>query len=208
VTKRAQAVVLAHRPPISLARTTVSPALLEELLGEISTLASVYHKPAKTFIGRGRVGADSVRRQAADGDALSAQKALQTVVAGQQAENLLDFDDEPATNGGPDGSIAGLAGLAATAATLPSTSQTAANNLLSGTSTNPLDDLVSIFGAASITPVPPPAGSTPGGLGGLGLDGFGSPPVASSPAPPAQPQVQPAGATSAQSGQEDLLGLF
>jgi AP-1 complex subunit beta-1 len=57
-----QAVVLAHRPPISIPRTSVAPALLEELLGEISTLASVYHKPAETFIGRGRVGADAVKK--------------------------------------------------------------------------------------------------------------------------------------------------
>ena len=57
-----QAVVLAHRPPISIPRTTVAPALLEELLGEVSSLASVYHKPAETFVGRGRVGADSVRK--------------------------------------------------------------------------------------------------------------------------------------------------
>jgi len=40
----------------------VAPALLEELLGEIGSLASAYHKPAQTFIGHGRVGADSVRK--------------------------------------------------------------------------------------------------------------------------------------------------
>lgn len=61
-----QAVVLADRPPISLPRTTVSPALLEELLGEISSLASVYHKPSETFVGRGRVSADSVQRKGAE----------------------------------------------------------------------------------------------------------------------------------------------
>lgn len=58
-----QAVVLADRPPISIPRTTVSAALLEELLGEISSLASVYHKPSETFIGRGRIGADSLQRK-------------------------------------------------------------------------------------------------------------------------------------------------
>ena len=63
---RLKAVVLAHRPPISLPRTTVSPALLEELLGEIGSLASVYHKPAETFVGRGRIGADAVARKAAE----------------------------------------------------------------------------------------------------------------------------------------------
>ena len=40
----------------------MAPALLEELLGEIGSLASAYHKPAQTFIGHGRVGADSVRK--------------------------------------------------------------------------------------------------------------------------------------------------
>lgn len=55
--------MLAHRPPISLARTTVSPAVLDELLGEASSLASVYHKPAETFIGRGRVGADAMQKR-------------------------------------------------------------------------------------------------------------------------------------------------
>jgi len=57
-----EAVVLAHRPPISIPRTTVAPGMLEELLGEIGTLASVYHKPAETFIGKGRIGADAVRK--------------------------------------------------------------------------------------------------------------------------------------------------
>jgi vesicle coat complex subunit len=60
-----QAVVLSYRPPISIPRTTVAPALLEELLGEISNLSSVYHKPAETFIGMGRVGADSVLQKGA-----------------------------------------------------------------------------------------------------------------------------------------------
>ena len=36
--------------------------MLEELLGEIGTLASVYHKPAETFIGKGRIGADAMKR--------------------------------------------------------------------------------------------------------------------------------------------------
>jgi len=59
-----QAVVLARRPGISLARTTVPPGVLNELLGEISTLASVYHRPAETFVGKGRIGADAVQNKA------------------------------------------------------------------------------------------------------------------------------------------------
>jgi vesicle coat complex subunit len=184
----AKAVVLAHRPPISIPRTTVSPALLEELLGEISSLASVYHKPAQTFVGHGRVGADSVQRKGSE--ISDAQKALQTVVAGQQAENLLDFGDDSAQDGQP-------SGLAATQI-LPSTP--AAANFLSGTSANPLDDLVSIFGgmetmdtgAGSMsTALSPTTTSLSSPFEGFG----GSPALSSQPAQNAQPQ-------------EDLLGLF
>ncbi|KAG1774766.1 adaptin N terminal region-domain-containing protein [Suillus placidus] len=182
----AKAVVLAHRPPISIPRTTVSPALLEELLGEISSLASVYHKPAQTFVGHGRVGADSVHKGSEISDA---QKALQTVVAGQQAENLLDFGDDSAQDGQP-------SGLAATQI-LPSTP--AAANFLSGTSANPLDDLVSIFGGMETMGMG--AGSPSAALSptmtsmSSPFEGFGGPAPPSQPAQNAQPQ-------------EDLLGLF
>ncbi|KAL1692642.1 adaptin N terminal region-domain-containing protein [Schizophyllum commune] len=169
----AKAVVLAVRPPISIPPTTVSPALLEELLGEIGSLASVYHKPAETFIGRGRIGAESLHRKGTESisdreTVFSAQKALQTVAAGQQAENLLDFDDAPMADGQP-------SGLAATDAL----SQTpAAANLLAGTSANPLDDLVSIFGSGP--------GSGFGSAAPTVNTNFGatSPPNVGSPAPP------------------------
>lgn len=66
----------------------------------------------------------------------------------------------------------------------------AAANLLAGTSSNPLDDLVSIFGGSGGGI---PQTNTFGGLGG-GL-GYGASP-ASAKSPPQQQQ------------QEDLLGLF
>ncbi|TRM60093.1 adaptin N terminal region-domain-containing protein [Schizophyllum amplum] len=221
----AKAVVLAARPPISIPLTTVAPALLEELLGEIGSLASVYHKPAETFIGQGRVGVESLHRKGAESisdgtNVFSAQKALQTVAAGQQAENLLDFDDDPMADQ--------PSGLAATDAL---TQTPAAANLLAGTSANPLDDLVSIFGggantgfggaptvdtgfgAANVGSPPPPTNA----FGGLGMlspststvtsptagagDAFGglaSLSISSTP----QQQQKPQGA------QDDLLGLF
>jgi hypothetical protein len=49
-----------------LPQTTVSPAILEELISEISSLASVYHKPAATFIGKGRLGAEEMAKRAAE----------------------------------------------------------------------------------------------------------------------------------------------
>ena len=211
--------ILAHRPPISIPRTNVSPALLDELISEVPTLASVYHKPAATFIGLGRIGADSVQRKeeyvfvhskfstrvglmldlSVSDDRFSAQKALQTVAAGQQAENLLDFDDVPSDQ---------PSGLAATQI---STTIPAAANLIAGTSTNPLDDLVSIFGNLGATqpahtPVSPvnTFGSPPPSqqqqqqntFVGLGLGGAASPPQIISP-----PQQQA-------EKEDDLLGLF
>jgi len=200
----AKAVVLAHRPPISLPRTTVSAALLEELLGEVSSLASVYHKPADTFIGQGKYSADAVQRQASniDDDVSSTQKALQNIVAGQQAENLLDFGDDDVRDGQP-------SGLAAT--TISSSTPTAANMLQH--SSNPLDDLVSIFGGSSIGGSPSPGQQQQaqqphmGGLGGLS---FGTQPAVpqtmaaglGTPSPPTVKPAQPA------QGQDDLLGLF
>ncbi|KAH8114989.1 Adaptor protein complex beta subunit [Phellopilus nigrolimitatus] len=201
----AKSVILAHRPPISLSRTTVSPALLEELLSEISSLASVYHKPPETFIGRGRFGAEAMQKLAVDkghdDDDLSTRKALQTVAAGQQAENLLDFDDVPAEEGRP-------SGLAAT--TLTSTP--AAANLLAGTSSNPLDDLVSIFGGASLGG----GGVVGGAVNGSPFSNIASPiqpAAASSPAPPAfgfgvSGSSVVSSPVQQQKPQDDLLGLF
>jgi len=170
--------------------------MLEELLGEVSSLASVYHKPAETFIGHGRIGADSVQRKGLElsDDRFTAQKALQTVVAGQQAENLLDFDDSPAQEGQP-------SGLAATQI-LPSS--TAAANFLSGASSNPLDDLVSIFGGMSA--------SEPVGGANSGVDVFGGlgsmSPLASSHVTSPLENLASASPTTNQKPQEDLLGLF
>ncbi|KAI9511229.1 Adaptor protein complex beta subunit [Russula earlei] len=176
----AKSVILANRPPISLPRTTVPPALLNELVGEISSLASVYHKPAATFIGQGRIGAESVQRRD------SAKTALQTVAAGQASENLLDFDDEPAQEG--------PTGLAATQVL----QEPAAKNILSGTSTNPLDDLVSIFGSASLSP----PSTLPVGPATPVLDPFRGLSAAR------PPTGAPSLTQTTSNHQEDLLGLF
>ena len=108
------------------------------------------------------------------------QKAFRTVVAGQQAEKLLDFDDAFAQEE--------RSGLAVTQI-LPPTP--AATSFLLGASINPLDDLVSIFGGMSTVGVGAGTESGNGGagaIGGLGLGEFGGlgstaspPPVGASP---------------------------
>ena len=88
-------------------------------------------------------------------------------------------------------------GLAATALT----STPAAATLLAGTSSNPLDDLVSIFGGANL-----------GGTGmSNGLGNVASPITTGSPAPvfgSGTPLSSLTSPTQEQKPQDDLLGLF
>lgn len=57
-------VVLSEKPPITTTIQSLPPALLETLIGDLSTLASVYHKPPETFLGQGRFGADAMQQAA------------------------------------------------------------------------------------------------------------------------------------------------
>ncbi|KAF9512450.1 hypothetical protein BS47DRAFT_1345377 [Hydnum rufescens UP504] len=181
----AKAVVLAHRPPISLPRTTVPAGVLEELLGEIGSLASVYHKPAETFVGRGRIGADALKRSTELDDETSVrEKAFKTVAQGQKSENLLDFDEPEANGEGVRSSIMG-GGLSSTSSGPAGIGAKAPISVL--TSSNPLDDLVSIFGSSSLA-VPTHSPSIPSPLAPFSVT-----PTAPKPQPPAQ---------------KDLLGIF
>lgn len=47
--------VLAEKPTISAASDALDPSLLRELLGELGSLASVYHKPAASFVSKLRL---------------------------------------------------------------------------------------------------------------------------------------------------------
>ncbi|WVQ64693.1 uncharacterized protein L199_002860 [Kwoniella botswanensis] len=217
----AKSVVLAVRPPISLPQTTVAPAILEELLAEVSSLASVYHKPAATFIGKGRLGAEEMQRRALEPEEENArEKALQTVVAGQQAENLLDFDadDEPQPSSvGGSQSLSMLGNGSISSSTISNVAK----------STNPLDELMDLFSTASMTtpatqPVAPK--STVSGIQGLqddrqdtntthdafaGLTGLGSPPQGLGNGSGVTSPVQSQGQGQQSGGaQDDLLGLF
>jgi AP-1 complex subunit beta-1 len=60
----AQSVVLSEKPPITSTIPSLPAGLLDQLIGELSTLASVYHKPPETFLGRGKYGADAVQKAA------------------------------------------------------------------------------------------------------------------------------------------------
>lgn len=62
LTHGSQAVVLSEKPPIAGEVDAISTALLDSLLYDIGSLASVYHKPAETFIAGKKFGADNVNK--------------------------------------------------------------------------------------------------------------------------------------------------
>lgn len=125
----AQSVVLSDKPPITTTIQSLPPALLEKLLTELSTLASVYHKPPETFIGQGRYGADAVQKAAIEEQmqnardnplAAAAAAAAATGAPPPQAnaENLLDIDFDGAAPASaqkePSVGMSGLEGLGGT----------------------------------------------------------------------------------------------
>ena len=106
---------------------TLPPILLDQLLNELSTLASVYHKPPETFVGHGRYGADAIQhaaiqeqRQNAVDNPIAAAAAVAAQNGGAQtnAENLLDIDFDGAAPASADAppmaGSSGLEGLAGT----------------------------------------------------------------------------------------------
>lgn len=158
-----QSIVLAQRPPISIPLTSVSPALLDELVADLSSLASAYHKPESTFIGKGRYGADSANKR------VTREAALATVVQGQNAENLLDFgDDDEQAAAAPVNSATGGLGALDELVTPSQSSAAPANN------SQQLNDLLGLFDAAppssgmeAMSAARPQAATTGGGGGDL-----------------------------------------
>lgn len=122
---------------------------------------------------------------------MSREKALQAVVAGNQAENLLDFDtDEPSSSSTP------------TNNTLVSDGVISSRAIASAAkSTNPLDELMDLFSTASMTaPDVQPVMSS-----GNGLDSL----MSSTPSPvPTAPQHPPSKSQGQAKPEEDLMGLF
>jgi AP-1 complex subunit beta-1 len=106
-----------------------------------------------------------------------------------------DFDDNTTMEGQPSG----------LAATRVFAQTPAAVNLLAGTSSNPLDDLVSIFGGVAGGGGGVPMSATTHLGFGVGV-GFGGMPL--SPMPPQTPNPALPPKTTSQQPQDDLLGLF
>lgn len=82
-------IILTKLPPILSTISTFNPTILAQLMNELSTLSSVYHKPAFTFIDASKSEKKpKVNENAEDLQNLAKQEIL------NKNENLLDFDDD------------------------------------------------------------------------------------------------------------------
>jgi AP-1 complex subunit beta-1 len=195
--------VLSEKPAITTTIKSLPPALLDQLLTELSTLASVYHKPPETFVGQGRFGADAVQKRAIEEQIENAREnptaaaaAIAAVTGGKQsqnAENLLDIDFDGAapasSQGPPDAGSSGLEGLAGTPQRVASPAAGTTGN------TSSMDDMMGLFGDN---------GQTNGGADDM-MNGFASLDMTGGSQPP-PPQQQLGG--GAKKNNEDILGLF
>ncbi|EAS28950.3 AP-1 complex subunit beta-1 [Coccidioides immitis RS] len=156
-TNAAKNVVLSEKPPIVTTIQSLPPTLLDQLLHELSTLASVYHKPPEQFVGQGRFAADAVQKAAIEEQLQNAREnplaaAAAAAVTGtstapiqNNVENLLDIDFDgtaPASaHKEPPSGMSGLEGLAGTPMRVQSPAAGA-----SQPSSN-LEDLMGVFGS-------------------------------------------------------------
>lgn len=88
-----KSICLGKLPPIKTTVLAFSPVLLDELLGELSTLALVYHKPARTFIKSRSQARNKLARAEKNVEDLQ-NEAKAEIIKSQRNENLLDFGDD------------------------------------------------------------------------------------------------------------------
>ena len=112
----ARAVVLSHKPEIGDDTYSLEPSLLDELIAQISTLSSVYHKPADAFVVK--TLHETVEEEEEDDeeetagiteDSTGVAPATYTASASSGGGNLLDLldDDVPAPVAQPAAAPAG-----------------------------------------------------------------------------------------------------
>mmetsp|Transcript_17123 Transcript_17123/g.66679 ORF Transcript_17123/g.66679 Transcript_17123/m.66679 type:complete len:889 (+) Transcript_17123:127-2793(+) len=89
--KAAKAVVLAEKPLIKDDTTTLDPSILEDLVAQISSLSSVYHKPADAFVRSRKPGVHL--------------KNIKEKLAKKQAGDLPPVEPLPPIDGGLPGAV-------------------------------------------------------------------------------------------------------
>lgn len=103
--EKAEAVILAPLPPIETVIASFSPAVLDTLVNELSTLSSVYHKPASTFIDADAYTRVESQPPTANDIGALTKLAKQEIINNSRNENLLNLDDDEPVEESKGGSI-------------------------------------------------------------------------------------------------------
>lgn len=104
-----QQIIASKLPPIKTTISSFNPIVLDALIQELSTLSSVYHKPASTFIDPQAYAThenqQSNKRLGRKSDLSDlTTKAKQEIINNARNENLLDLDDDDqAPSSNPEG---------------------------------------------------------------------------------------------------------
>ncbi|KAM0261263.1 hypothetical protein ACHAQJ_002294 [Trichoderma viride] len=200
----AKSIVLSQKPTISTTMTSLPATLLEQLLSELSTLASVYHKPPESFVGKGRFGADEIQRAAiqeqrqnAAENPIAASVAANGSGSGTQSnmENLLDIDFDGAAP-----------------ASQEQNSATGTPDRISSPATGGMADMMSMFdapssaGGSGAAPAAPTGGMNDlmNGFEGLNFGGANT----SEPLPAAMQLHNAHSGSEPKKDSDDLLGLL
>ncbi|KAI8949142.1 Adaptor protein complex beta subunit [Xylaria longipes] len=198
----AKNIILSQKPAISTTMTSLPPALLEQLLTELSTLASVYHKPPESFVGKGRFGADAIQRAAIQEQrqnaaenpiAASVAAAQDGAPAQSNIENLLDIDFDGAVPASQEQNSASA------------TPERVASPAGGAGQSSSMADMMGLFDAPAPTQSNAVgsggANDLMNGFAGLDLSGSGQP-------PPASTQLGHGNPEQKKNANDDLLGLF
>ncbi|OIW26946.1 Adaptor protein complex beta subunit [Coniochaeta ligniaria NRRL 30616] len=210
----AKNIILSQKPAISTTMTSLPPTLLEQLLNELSTLASVYHKPPESFVGKGRFGADEIqlaaiqeqRQNAAENPiaaAAAAAAANGTAATQNNLENLLDIDFDGAAPASADTGTGTPDRMAS-----PASAVGGLGGPPPAGGSSSIADMMGLFDAPAAAPAAAPAPAS-GGMGDL-MNGFAGMDISGNSAPPPAGQQlgHAAPGQKSTSAGEDLLGLF
>ncbi|ODV77039.1 Adaptor protein complex beta subunit [Suhomyces tanzawaensis NRRL Y-17324] len=148
-----QKVILSKLPPIKSTVSSFNPNVLEILIQELSTMSSVFHKPAFTFIESPKATekkrAGSSARNIEDLKNLAKQEIINNV----KNENLLDFDDDDDDNDQNGESQGGSSNLLDELNDLFNTPTVPGGQSSQGSGSSSANDILSLFNAPNPTSV-------------------------------------------------------
>lgn len=192
-------IIAAKLPPIKTTISSFNPLVLDALIEELSTLSSVYHKPASTFIDPDAYVAQdhqsSSRRLARKSDLADlTSKAKKEIINNARNENLLDLDDDDQTSSANQEGANSLLDELNDLFSVPASNEEVVSNSGEPQAKSSTNDILNLFG----NPTPRQGNEVVGDFGNLSLDSEGT-------RLETPHQSQPAKKASASN---DLLDLF